>query len=65
MKSNFEEHSKGRQVLIWEGETTNWVQALQDSYERYLIEDGEKPKKAKDIAKSKAKELKNDQTLKK
>ena len=65
MKSNFEERSKGRQILIWEGETTNWVQALQDSYERYLIEDGEKPKKAKDIAKDKAKELKKDQTLKK
>ena len=65
MKSNFEERSKGRQILIWEGETTNWVQALQDSYERYLIEDGEKDKKAKEIAKKKAKELKNEQTLKK
>lgn len=64
LKSNFEERSKGRQVLIWEGESTNWVQALQDSYERYLIEDGEKTKKAKDIAKNKAKELKNEQTLK-
>lgn len=65
LKSNFEERSKARQVLIWEGETTNWVQALQDSYERYLIEDGEKPKKAKEKAKDKAKELKNEQTLKK
>lgn len=65
MKSNFEERSKGRQILIWEGETTNWVQALQGSYERYLIEDGEKDKKAKEIAKKKAKELKNEQTLKK
>ncbi|MBR1411091.1 MAG: hypothetical protein IJ580_08340 [Prevotella sp.] len=65
MKSNFEERSKARQVLIWEGETTNWSQALQDSYERYLIEDGENPKKARNIAKNKAKELKNEQTLKK
>ena len=65
MKSNFEERSKARQVLIWEGETTNWVQALQDSYERYLIEDGEKPKKAKDIAKDFAKKAKDNQTLKK
>lgn len=65
MKSNFEERSKTRQVLIWEGESTNWVQALQDSYERYLIEDGEKPKKAKEKAKDKAKEFKKEQTLKK
>lgn len=65
LKSNFEERSKSRQVLIWEGETTNWVQALQDAYERYLIEDGEKPKKAKEIAKDKAKDFKKEQTLKK
>jgi hypothetical protein len=65
MKSNFEERSKTRQVLIWEGESTNWVQALQDSYERYLIEDGEKPKKAKEKAKDKAKDFKKEQTLKK
>lgn len=64
LKSNFEERPKTRQVLIWEGESSNWVQALQDSYERYLIEDGEKPKKALDIAKDVAKELKKGQTLK-
>ena len=64
LKSNFEERPKGRQVLIWEGETTNWVQALQDSYEKYLIEDGEKPKKARDRAKDYAKKQKDEQTLK-
>ena len=64
IKSNFEERNKTRQVLIWEGETTNWVQALQDSYESYLIEDGMKPKKARDEAKDKAKKEKVAQTLK-
>jgi hypothetical protein len=64
MKSNFEERSKARQVLIWEGETNNWVQALQDSYEKYLIEDGMKPKKALDEAKDFAKKQKDKQTLK-
>ena len=64
MKSNFEERPKGRQILIWEGETTNWVQALQDSYETYLIEDGIKPKKARDEAKNFAKKQKDEQTLK-
>lgn len=64
LKSNFEERSKGRQVLIWEGETNNWVQAIQDSYESCLIEDGEKPKKARDAAKDFAKRQKSLQTLK-
>ncbi|MBQ9231233.1 MAG: hypothetical protein IJ190_08650 [Prevotella sp.] len=64
MKSNFEERSKVRQVLVWEGESTNWVQALQDSYERYLVEDGLKPKKAHDEAKDFAKKQKGLQTLK-
>ena len=64
MKSNFEERSKGRQILVWEGETNNWVQAMQDSYESYLIEDGEKPKKARDAAKDFAKKQKSLQTLK-
>lgn len=64
LKSNFEERNKARQILIWEGETNNWVQALQDSYERYLIEDGMKPKKARDEAKDVAKKLKAVETLK-
>lgn len=64
IKSNFEERSKARQVLIWEGETNNWVQAMQDSYEKYLIEDGMKPKKALDEAKDFAKKQKDKQTLK-
>lgn len=64
MKSNFEERSKGRQVLVWEGEATNWVQAIQDSYEKYLVEDGLKPKKAHDEAKDFAKKQKDIQTLK-
>ena len=64
LKSNFEERSKVRQILIWEGETNNWVQALQDSYEKYLIEDGMKPKKARDEAKDVAKKQKALQTLK-
>ena len=64
LKSNFEEHNKARQILIWEGETNNWVQALQDSYEKYLIEDGWKPKKAREEAKDVAKKQKDLQTLK-
>ena len=64
LKSNFEERNKGNQILIWEGETNNWVQALQDSYEKYLIEDGMKPKKARDEAKDVAKKQKDLQTLK-
>jgi len=64
LKSNFEERPKSRQVLIWEGETNNWVQAMQDSYEKYLLEDGMKPKKALDEAKDFAKKQKADQTLK-
>jgi len=64
MKSNFEERSKVRQILIWEGESNNWVQAMQDSYEKYLVEDGMKPKKAREDAKDFAKKEKNQQTLK-
>ncbi len=64
IKSNFEERNKARQVLVWEGESSNWVQALQDSYEKYLVEDGIKPKKAHDEAKDYAKKQKDAQTLK-
>ena len=64
MKSNFEERSKARQILVWEGESNNWVQAMQDSYEKYLVEDGMKPKKARDEAKDFAKKQKSNQTLK-
>jgi len=64
MKSNFEERPKGRSKLIWEGESNNWVQAIEDSYEQYLEEDGMKPKKARDEAKDFAKKQKDYQTLK-
>ena len=64
MKSNFEERSKGRQILIWEGESNNWVQAIEDSYEKSLVEDGMKQKKARDEAKDYAKKQKGLQTLK-
>ena len=64
MKSNFEKRSIRRQILIWEGESNNWVQAIEDSYEQYLEEDGMKPKKARDEAKDFAKKQKDLQTLK-
>lgn len=63
MMSNFGEKPKYKNIFVWEGQSTNWVQALTDSYAKFLEEDGEKPKNALEEAKKKAKECKKDQTL--
>lgn len=64
MESNFEKRSSAREIFVWEGETTNWVQAMTTSYAKCLEDDGEKPKKALDKAKKFAKTAKSQQTLK-
>lgn len=63
--SNFSESKpKYKNIFVWEGESNNWVQSMTDSYQKYLEEDGMKPKKAAQEAKKAAANAKKEQTLK-
>lgn len=62
--SNFAKKPKYKNIFVWEGESSNWIQAMTDSYEKFMLEDGAKPKEALKKAKDVAKDAKSQQTLK-